>query len=261
LQNLFCAECKCSPQDCLTVTLKSKICIKQICCCSSIHNRKTSILLSLSENIKKVFVAALGIEILCIMSAEIGQNIGLYILGFNLLGIVLSYILGFSMAGFSTFMSILGRHDFNNKPGMKIEGGCCSFLDEMSSRGFIFNLVETFINFKKGLTKFVINKNNPQMKSILKSSILILITAESACIIIAETVDLLFYKSSLFLAIPLSLIIGTLTLTIVESLKKIKNINTFENNCQCNNSESAETTISSSFIPLNSFNKDNKYSL
>jgi len=207
-----------------------------------------------------VFVAALGIEILCIMSAEIGQNIGLYILGFNLLGIVSSYILGFSMAGFSTFMSILGRHDFNNKSNMKIEGGCCSFLDEMSSKGFIFNLVETFINFKRGLTKFIINKNNPQMKNILKSSIVILITAESACIITAETVDLLFYKSSLFFAIPLSLIIGTFTLTAVESLKNIKNINTFENNCKCINSKPDDTTNSSSFIPLNSFKKDNKNS-
>jgi hypothetical protein len=30
-----------------------------------------------------VFVAALGIETLCKISAEIGENIGLYIFGFN----------------------------------------------------------------------------------------------------------------------------------------------------------------------------------
>jgi hypothetical protein len=32
---------------------------------------------------KKLYAAALGIEILCIMSAEIGENIGLYTFGFN----------------------------------------------------------------------------------------------------------------------------------------------------------------------------------
>jgi hypothetical protein len=203
-----------------------------------------------------MLVAALGIEVLCIMSAEIGQNTGLYIFGFNLLGIVLSYMMGFALAGFSTFMSILGRYDFSSSSKSKIEGGCCSFLEESSSKGFIFNLIETFLNFKRGLAQFIINKNNPQMKNIVKSSIIILITAESACIITAETVDLLFYKSSLFLAIPLSLIIGTLTLTIVESLKKIKNMNTLEDTCQCDKPNfGVSTTSSSSFIPLSNFKK------
>jgi hypothetical protein len=229
-----------------------------MCCCSSIHDKRISILTLLFKFIKKMFVAALGIEILCIMSAEIGQNTGLYIFGFNLLGIILSYMMGFALAGFSTFMSILGRYDFSCSSKSKIEGGCCSFLEESSSKGFIFNLIETFLNFKRGLVQFIINKNNPQMKNIVKSSIIILITAESACIITAETVDLLFYKSYLFLAIPLSLIIGTLTLTIVESLKKIKNVNALENNCQCIRPESMISTTSSSFIPLSSFNKDIK---
>ena len=72
-----------------------------------------------------MFVAALGIEILCIMSAELVQNGGLYVLGFNHLGIVLSYMIGFLLAGFSTFMSILGRHDFGAKSiANKIESGC-----------------------------------------------------------------------------------------------------------------------------------------
>jgi hypothetical protein len=52
-------------------------------------------------------------------------------------------------------------------------------------------------------------------------------------LITAETVDLLFYRTCLFLAIPLSLMIGTLTLTIFQSLKRIKNVKAFENNCQC----------------------------
>ena len=35
-----------------------------------------------------MFVATLGIEILCIIYAEIGHNAGIYIFGLNLLGIV-----------------------------------------------------------------------------------------------------------------------------------------------------------------------------
>jgi uncharacterized membrane protein len=63
------------------------------------------------------------------MSAEIRQNTGIYIFRFNLLGIVLSYILGFFLAGFSTFTSILGRYDFSNRYNSKIKSGCCSFLE------------------------------------------------------------------------------------------------------------------------------------
>jgi hypothetical protein len=206
-----------------------------------------------------MFAAALGIEILCIMSAEIGQNGGLYVLGFNHLGIVLSYMIGFLLAGFSTFMSILGRFDFREKSNTQIDGGCCSFLDGNSNRGFIFNLVATFSNFKRGVIQFLKYKNNPQMKDIFKSSIIILITAESACILTAETVDLFLYKASLFLAIPISLLAGTLTLTMVESLKKTKNVNAYEKNCQCKNSDLSTSLVSSSFISLSDLKKqDNK---
>jgi hypothetical protein len=37
-----------------------------------------------------MYPAARRIEILCIMAAEIGENIGLYTFGFNLFGITLS---------------------------------------------------------------------------------------------------------------------------------------------------------------------------
>ena len=73
-----------------------------------------------------MFVAALGIEILCIISAEIGENIGLSIFGFNPWGIVIAYFLGFVIAGFSTFMTILGRLDFNDDGNIKKTQGCCS---------------------------------------------------------------------------------------------------------------------------------------
>ena len=51
---------------------------------------------------------------------------------------------------------------------------------------------------------------------------IILVTAESACILIAETVILLFYQYSLFLSITLALLIGTSTLVAIESYKKMK---------------------------------------
>jgi hypothetical protein len=56
---------------------------------------------------KNLWPVALGIEILCIMAAEIGENIGLYTFGFNLTGIALAYAIGYAFAGFTTFMTIL----------------------------------------------------------------------------------------------------------------------------------------------------------
>lgn len=80
------------------------------------------------------------------------------------------------------------------------------------------------------------------MKYILKTSIIVLITAESACILTAETVTLLFYQYSMFVAIPLALLIGTFTLTIVETFRKIKNGNK-EVDCSRENPQSQ-------FLPL-----------
>jgi hypothetical protein len=162
--------------------------------------------------------------------------------------------MGYALAGFSTFMAILGRCDFDNKSTVNAANGCCSFLEENANKGFVFNLVATFLNFKKGIAQFRNNLYNPQMKSIFKSSIVILITAESACILTAETVDLLLYQHSLFLAIPLSLIIGTFTLTMVESVKKIKNIRKRDTDCQCNDANKSSSS-SSSFVPLSGFKR------
>ncbi len=231
MQHLTCAECKCSPEACSDVIWKCKNCIKKSsCCCISAHTNKfnlwkrSSFFRQISQNIRRIFIAALGIEVLCIICAEIGENIGISVFGLNLYGIVIAYTLGFALAGFATFMTILGRYDFKNtKEEAKHIRGCCSFLEENASKGFIFNLISTFVNFKRGFTNFIDNWNNPQMKNILKTSLIILITAESACILTAETVTILFYQYSIFLAIPLALVIGTFTLTMVESTRKIRN--------------------------------------
>ena len=169
--------------------------------------------------LKPFLWTALGIEILCISAAVLGENIALYIFGYELQGIILGYGLGYSAAGFATFMTILGRYDLRNT---RIDS-CCSVLDQQSSKGFLSNLIMTLKNFGLGLSRLHhLNDQPPNLKQILKTSIVILITAESACILTAETIDLIFYKSSVLLSIPLALLVGSFTVVAPEAYKKMK---------------------------------------
>ena len=62
----------------------------------------------------------------------------------------------------------------------------------------------------------------------------ILITAESACILTAETIGIVFYNYSILLGIPLALLVGALTVVFIEARKKI-NIKTKScKSCDCN---------------------------
>jgi hypothetical protein len=54
------------------------------------------------RHVKNLYAAALGIEILCIAAAEFGENTGLYILGFNHIGIPIAYTMGYGFATFTT---------------------------------------------------------------------------------------------------------------------------------------------------------------
>jgi len=49
-----------------------------------------------------------------------------------------------------------------------------------------------------------------------------LVTTETACILTAETVDLVFYKQSIFLSVPLALLAGAFAVVIPEAYKKTK---------------------------------------
>ena len=237
VKNIVCSECKCSLFNCnnndfLNNSIKCKNCIKEICCCINIHTnqvRKKSLSLSSNVSLKtksKLFFnitrnllpAALGIEILCIMAAELGETIGLYTFGFNLSGITLAYIIGYALAGFTTFMTILGRYTGTR---IKIES-CCSVLEQQSNKGFLSNMFLTFGYFAKGIRKITYLKNEPNIKSILKTSIVILITAESACILTAETIGIIFYNYSILLGVPLALLVGALTVVFIETHKKVK---------------------------------------
>ncbi|HEY7573150.1 MAG TPA: hypothetical protein VH796_17450 [Nitrososphaeraceae archaeon] len=62
------------------------------------------------RHVKSLYAAALGIEILCITAAEIGENTGLYLLGFNHIGVPFAYVMGYLLATFTTFVTILGRY-------------------------------------------------------------------------------------------------------------------------------------------------------
>jgi hypothetical protein len=213
-----CAECECSPAICRTVIFNQcDNCSRKKCCCLAIHKRNN--LLTFFYYTKTLFAAALGIEILCISAAVIGENIALYSIGYNLQGIVFGYGMGYAAAGFATFMTILGRYN----PNAKIDS-CCSVLEQQSNKGFVANLIITFRNFGLGVSKLFSLHRQSNIKHILKTSLIILFTAETVCILTAETVDLVFYNYSLLLSIPLALLAGTFVVASQEAYKKIKRL-------------------------------------
>lgn len=61
------------------------------------------------KHVREIYAVALGIEILCIIAAEIGENTGLYLFGFNTIGIPIAYAMGYALAGLTIFATILGR--------------------------------------------------------------------------------------------------------------------------------------------------------
>jgi len=221
-----CAECLCAPLECKgESSSKCLNCRKAVCCCVGIHieQRKEvsqSTLFQFLRYAKGLYGAALAIEILCIIAAEIGENAGLYLFGFNALGITLAYIMGYALAGFTTFVTILGRLNYSSK-GMIIDT-CCSVLEQTSSKGLIPNLKITFRSFALGIKRMPELHKQRNIKLIVKTSLYILITAESACILTAMTVDLLLYQYSLLLAVPLALLAGAFTVVAPEAYRRIK---------------------------------------
>ena len=173
---------------------------------------------------------ALGIEILCIASAELGENAGLFLFGYrNPTGIAIAYAMGYGLASFSTFATILGRYNYgSNKENMC---SCCSILEQQSQSIEIISALSTsFKNFVIGIRKMLQLHKQPNLKSILKTSFVILVTAETACILTAETaciltaetVDLLLFYKSIFLSIPLALLAGAFTIVAPEAYRKTK---------------------------------------
>lgn len=257
-----CAACLCVPLHCNTVRDHAScvICAKDVdhCCCASIHkgmdtDKKTRFAKNMNltikdddccldgacdddpprgtsalaqkfsgisrflKSVKGLYAAALGIEILCISAAELGENLGLHIFGFNIVGILIAYVLGYALAGFVTFVTILGRFDYDEKID-----SCCSVLGQYAHMGFVPNLRITFKNFAKGCKKITTLHRQKNLKQIFKSSMYILLTAESACILTAETVGIVFYQYSILLAIPLALLVGAFTVVVPHAYKMSK---------------------------------------
>ena len=171
------------------------------------------------KHVKSLYAAALGIEILCITAAEIGENVGLYVLGFNHIGVPFAYAMGYLLATFTTFVTILGRYKYASEDSID---SCCSVLEQDNNKGFLPNVFATFKNFGLGLRKLEELPKQPNLREILKTSLLILVTAETACILTAETVDLIFYKHAIYLSIPLALLAGAFTVVAPEAYRKMK---------------------------------------
>jgi hypothetical protein len=231
---LRCAECQCAPNECTQeniINSQCKNCTKRICCCTDIHQ---SLIHSVNHfkrsrpahfsavqflrHVKGLLAAAIGIEILCIGSAEIGENTGLFIFGFNTFGIIIAYVMGYTLAGFTTFVTILGRYNYGSNQNCS----CCSVLEQDSRKGFVTNLRTTFANFTAGFNKLPYLSKQPNLRKILKTSLVILITLESACILTAETVGIIFYNYSILLSVPLALVAGAFTVVVPGAYRKSK---------------------------------------
>lgn len=93
-----------------------------------------------------MYAAALGLKILCIAAAEIGENTALYLFGFNWTGIPIAYLMGYGLAGFVTFIMILGRYNYDRNWRKVIIYSCCSVLGQCADKWFLTNLKITFFN-------------------------------------------------------------------------------------------------------------------
>ncbi len=206
-----CSQCLCVPVQCGQI--QCLVCGEEKCCVAT-HRR--SALRSFFFHSRTMFAAALGIEILCISFAELGENIGLYAFGFNPAGIAIAYALGYAFAGAATFVTILGRH------GSGDDCSCCSVLEHGNRKGFYPNFAGTMRDFASGLKKLATLNRQPNLRSIVRTSLVILVTAESACILTAETVGIVFYQYSILLSVPLALLAGAFTVVAPQAYKKAR---------------------------------------
>ena len=75
-------------------------------------------------------------------------------------------------------MNILGR-----SRGVMCEDSCCSILESARRKELLPNLYGTLHDFVAGAKKFVQLHKQPNLCLTLKSSLIILVTAGSACIL------------------------------------------------------------------------------
>jgi len=132
-----CAECQCTPLDC---KFECATCTKEVCCCIGVSVKKKQVF-NFFKNISSLYATALAIEILCISAAEIGQNSSFILFGYRTsVEVALGYLLGYSLAAFTTFATILGHSTYSDQMC-----SCCSVL-EQGPNGFTATLLTTFKN-------------------------------------------------------------------------------------------------------------------
>lgn len=208
-----CQECLCVPAECNTKN-QCLVCTSERCCTSEHARSRLGAARKFFSYSRQMFAAALGIEIICIAFAELGANTGIYVFGLNPAGIAIAYAMGYALAGAATFVIILGRRGGDLM-------GCCS-VEHRRRDGFLPNLAGTLRDFAAGAKRLVRLHKEQELKSIVKASLVILVTAESACILVAETVDLMLYQYSILLAIPLALVAGAFTIVAPAAYKKAR---------------------------------------
>jgi hypothetical protein len=151
-----CSQCLCVPAECD----QCLVCSSQSCCASAHAGQQSrfSAFMQSMARAKNLFAAALGIEILCISFAELGENAGLYLFGLNPAGIAGAFALGYGLAGVATFVAILGR-----SRGAHIDS-CCSVLEHGERKGFWPNLKGTLRDFAAGAKRLALIRKEQNLR-------------------------------------------------------------------------------------------------
>ena len=71
------------------------------------------------------------------------------------------------------------------------------FSSRTGSKWFRYNGIDNIQKLWEGIKKMIRLYKQPNLRRILRTSIVILVTTETACILTAETIDLLFYSKPL----------------------------------------------------------------
>lgn len=161
---------------------------------------------------------ALGIELLCITSASLGEYIGFFLFGnVSSFSIAAAYVSGYCTAGTVTIITIIGRKRVDHEI---LDCDCSSLLKNNSSSGFLPNLISTLTDFIRGIKKLPQIPRESEFKTLIKTSIFVLITAESFCILSAETVGLVLNNYTVLVSFPVSLFIGALAIVLTASVRQ-----------------------------------------
>jgi len=98
----------------------------------------------------------------------------------------------------------------------------CSTLENAVRKGFWPIFRRTLHDFAAGAKMLACIDREKSLKAAPKSGLVFLVTAESACILVAESAGLALYQYSMLLAVPLALLAGTSVIGEQQAFKKAK---------------------------------------